>query len=80
MDLLERLVRDVLERVRLVPAVGEDVEGDLAADRVGEPVRAEFRLERLDEGGADAVDLRRKGVGVSGCGPGRCVREGDTLS
>jgi len=28
------LVLDVVEAVRLVPALGEDVEGDLASDRV----------------------------------------------
>jgi hypothetical protein len=46
---------DVLQAVRLVPAGGEDVEGDLAADRVGEAVVWEGLFELGDHGCADVV-------------------------
>lgn len=44
---------EVLERKRLVPAGWEHVEGDLAADAVGEAVVRELLLERLDKRRAD---------------------------
>jgi hypothetical protein len=43
-----------LQRVRLVPPVGKDVEGDLAADAVRQTVVGELGLELLDKGFADA--------------------------
>lgn len=35
MNLLKAFVLNVIERVRLVPPIGEDVKGDFAADGVG---------------------------------------------
>lgn len=52
------LVRlDVAQGVRLVPAGGEDVEGDLATDGVSEADVGEGLLELGDHGGADIVGL-----------------------
>jgi len=45
----------VLKAVGLVPSGGEDIEGDLAADGVGEAQIREFLLEGFDELGADLV-------------------------
>lgn len=46
---------DVLQRVRLVPTLGEDVKGDLSADGVGQAVVGELLLESSDERLADVV-------------------------
>ena len=62
MNLLELLVLDMTQAVRLVPAVREDVERDLAADGVRESVVGELFLQGLDERSADACLL----LGVSG--------------
>lgn len=48
---------DVSQAVGLVPAGGENVEGDLAADGEGQSEAAEFLLDGLDEVGADVVLL-----------------------
>jgi hypothetical protein len=49
------LVRNMLETVRLVPARGEHVKGDLSADGVCEAEVGEGFFERGDHGGADVV-------------------------
>jgi hypothetical protein len=49
------LIRNVLEAVRLVPARGEHVKRDLAADRVCEAEVGERLLELCDHGWADVV-------------------------
>jgi hypothetical protein len=59
MYLLEALARDVVQGVGFVPSVGEDIEGDLPADGVGEPVVGEFVLQDFDERGAEPVLLSR---------------------
>jgi hypothetical protein len=56
-DLLEVLVLDVPQSVRLVPSMREDVERDLAANGVRETIIWELGLERVDEGRANVVDL-----------------------
>jgi hypothetical protein len=56
---LEALARDVLQGVGLVPSVGKDIERDLPADGVGDPVVGEFVLQDLDERGAEPVLLSR---------------------
>lgn len=73
-DLSKACLLDVLQAVGLIPAdwqsvslwiwkkrarTREDVEGDLAADRVLETERRELGLERLHEPLADAVLLHR---------------------
>lgn len=55
--LLLRLLLEVLEAVRLVPAGGEDVERDLAADAERQAEVAKLLAERGDEVAADVVDL-----------------------
>lgn len=57
------LGRDVLQTIRLVPPRREDVEGDLAPDRVGEAEVGEFPLQCRHEGRADVV---RRVVGFEG--------------
>jgi hypothetical protein len=57
-DLLEALRLDVAERIRLVPAVREHVERDLAADREGEAVVGELGPQLLYKLRTDLVDLR----------------------
>ena len=55
-DARPRLLRfNVSQAVRLVPARGEDVEGDLAADGVCEAVVRESFFELCDHGGTDIV-------------------------
>lgn len=51
------LVLQVLQAVGLVPAVGEDVEGDLAADREGQAQVAEALAQLGDKRLAHLVDL-----------------------
>lgn len=51
------LALQVLQAVRLVPAGGEDVEGDLAADAEGQAQVAEALAQLLDELLADLVLL-----------------------
>ncbi len=48
---------DMSQAVGLVPAGGEDIEGDLAADGEGQSEVAELLFEGLDELGADVVLL-----------------------
>lgn len=48
---------DIAEGIRLVPAAGEDVKRDLAADREGEAVVMELFLESRDKRTADVVNL-----------------------
>jgi hypothetical protein len=50
---LLRLVLEVLEAVGLVPAIGEDVEGDLATNGEGKAEVAEALLQLVDKGLAD---------------------------
>lgn len=57
------LGRHVLQTIRLVPPRREDVEGDLAPDRVGEAEVGEFPLQCRHEGRADVV---RRVVGFEG--------------
>lgn len=59
MYFFKALVCDVLQGVGLVPSVGEDVERDLPADGVGEPVVGEFILQDFDERGSEPVLLGR---------------------
>lgn len=56
-DGLETLICDVLKAVSLVPASWEHVEGDLAANRVGQRVIWELLLEGTDHLSTDAVLL-----------------------
>lgn len=44
-NMLEALLCDVLQGIRLVPSLREDVKGDLAADRVGQAVVWELGAE-----------------------------------
>jgi len=57
MDLLEAFLLDVSQGVRLVPAIGEDVETDLSADGVCQAQVCELLLQVLDEGRADVAGL-----------------------
>ncbi len=61
---------DVLQAIRLVPAGREDVEGDLAADGIGETEVGELLFQGGDEGGADVVCgvVRFEGVAFGGGG------------
>mmetsp|Transcript_1729 Transcript_1729/g.6659 ORF Transcript_1729/g.6659 Transcript_1729/m.6659 type:complete len:229 (+) Transcript_1729:110-796(+) len=56
-NLVEVGVADEVEAEGLVPALGEDVERDLAADREGEIEVGELLLHGLDHGGSDVVFL-----------------------
>ena len=60
MDLLKLLVCNVLEAECLVPAVREDIERNLSADRVREAVVGELLLQDLDKSWADAMLLLRQ--------------------
>lgn len=64
MDLLKLLICDMVEAVGLVPAVREDVERDLSADRVGETVVWELLLQNLDERFSDVGFLNEEGISV----------------
>lgn len=56
-DFREVLVFDVAQAVRLVPALGKDIEGELPSDGEREAIVREFLSQNLDEGFADAVFL-----------------------
>lgn len=56
-DLLELLVLDVPEAVRLVPPRREHVKADLPPDRVRQVEVGKLVLQQLDKGGPDLVDL-----------------------
>ena len=56
-DLLELFVLDVVEAIRLVPPMGEDVEGDLTADGERQSVVCELLLQDADEFCANACSL-----------------------
>lgn len=57
MYFFELLVHDVLQAERLVPSVGEDVKGNLAAYREREAIVKELLSQHLHEGGANTVLL-----------------------
>ena len=57
MDLFELLVRNVLETESLVPAIREDIERDLSADRECEAVVGELLPKYFDERNADTMLL-----------------------
>lgn len=65
MDLLEVLIRDVAQAKGLVPAIGENVERNLAADGKGQAVVGELFPQDFDEFRADARLL--EGAAVSAC-------------
>ncbi len=56
-NLLELLVSDVLQAEGLVPPIGKDVKGDLAAYREREAVVGELLSKHLHEGCTDTVLL-----------------------
>jgi hypothetical protein len=56
-DLFEALVLDMAESIGLVPALWENVEGDLAANAVGQVVRGKLLLQEVDKVAANVVLL-----------------------
>ena len=57
MYFFELLVHDVLQAERLVPSIGEDIKGNLAAYREREAVVRELLSQHLHKGGANTMLL-----------------------
>lgn len=59
MYLFESFIFDVSQGIRLVPSIGEDVEGNLSSDGIRESVIRELFLQRVDKCRTEAVLLNR---------------------